>query len=749
MRARFALWALVRAGMGDRDTTARVRRARCVHPPVFRDHYGSVDQAALDLELLGYVQRHGESIVVGFNARHLAGHDLYPSRHRSREAHDFPRDYDGFFRLDWRLSVNGGPEQAPFAPGSVPDERGSTLVLEFRVATSAGAEVANLTAVDRRRRGEVVVAWAGVDVCAESPAAAAGGVRAREAPAELAVCTMVLVGGADNANVRTSIAPILTWIEWYAAQGAALALVYLDTAAGGTAAGGSPSEAEAKFADDLEAALRDAGGGALDVVLVDWRFADKNFATQILMQSHCLRSSRDHATYVLNTDIDELVQARPRGTILDAARDLFGGDPAAAPSAVLVPMRWRALPGGLADAPVFDMGAYGLASAPMADGNGAKVLFKPADVGYFGVHVAGNVRTRVVLLDGDGPLVVNHFKGFGTAQLNGAFAPEPTWAEAWAAFVAARPEAAAPASAAAEAARPRVLFVNLARGAEDEARQRCWAEGAVRLGGADGARAWSLGDLASDPLYAAATARLGAAALGGDAEALWKPLIILRALEELLAGGWVIYSDVVEPRGGGEGGCVRGPWRPLLDWLDSAATPEAAFAPGAYLELRNGDHMPWVPEWPANNMVARNASRTADLFGAAGVDGDARGAALDARHLQTSWMVFRNSPGTAALVREWFDLAANPRTAGLASLADESWCSVLAVKHDLLAVDATSLGLPRELHGMVDPRALRDVNVLLDALADPALRPGFVAADGRGPPDGRPMAWGVRKFQLT
>ena len=50
---------------------AEVTRARCVHPPVFRAHRGTVDRAALGLEILGYAQFHRGSVVVGFNARHL------------------------------------------------------------------------------------------------------------------------------------------------------------------------------------------------------------------------------------------------------------------------------------------------------------------------------------------------------------------------------------------------------------------------------------------------------------------------------------------------------------------------------------------------------------------------------------------------------------------------------------------------------------------------------------------------------
>ena len=90
------------------------------------------------------------------------------------------------------------------------------------------------------------------------------------------------------------------------------------------------------------------------MVLIDWRFRAKNFATQILMQSHCLRSYRDNAKWLLNTDIDELVQSHgPAMRVVDVARALL--TPPNGPSAALIPMRFMVLP-HVAPAPVFDMG---------------------------------------------------------------------------------------------------------------------------------------------------------------------------------------------------------------------------------------------------------------------------------------------------------------------------------------------------------------------------------------------------------
>ena len=204
---------------------AEVTRARCVHPPVFRAHRGTVDRAALGLEILGYAQFHRGSVVVGFNARHLRGHNLYPSHHLSARAHDFPLTYDEFFGLEWRASLDGAAALAPVA-GAEKDEGKSTVVLEFAAPNATAPQSMDLVA---RHKREVVVAWDGVEICPESPASPAGSV-------DLAVCTMVLVGGRDNAQVEVRVASILTWVAWHAFQGAQHALVYLDTALDGTTA---------------------------------------------------------------------------------------------------------------------------------------------------------------------------------------------------------------------------------------------------------------------------------------------------------------------------------------------------------------------------------------------------------------------------------------------------------------------------------------------------------------------------------
>ena len=420
---------------------AEVTRARCVHPPVFRAHRGTVDRAALGLEILGYAQFHRGSVVVGFNARHLRGHNLYPSHHLSARAHDFPLSYDEFFGLEWRASLDGAAALAPVA-GAEKDEGKSTIVLEFAAPNATAPQSMDLVA---RHKGEVVVAWDGVEICPESPASPAGSV-------DLAVCTMVLVGGRDNAQVEVRVASILTWVAWHAFQGAQHALVYLDTALDGTH---TPSEIEAEFANDLEEGLKDTGAD-INVVLVDWRFRDKNFATQILMQSHCLRSYRDYAKWLLNTDIDELVQ--PRGAamrVIDVTRALLTQPDG--PSAALIPMRFMVLP-HVAPAPVFDMGQYRLAGPEQPHGAGAKVLMRPEDVGFFGVHIASNVRTFVKLLNAS-TLVVNHFKGFGTMAMGTTSVEDPTWPAAWATFQVAAKQRGAAALDHTPAAAQRMIYV--------------------------------------------------------------------------------------------------------------------------------------------------------------------------------------------------------------------------------------------------------------------------------------------------
>ena len=275
---------------------------------------------------------------------------------------------------------------------------------------------------------------------------------------------------------------------------------------------------------------------------------------------------------------------------------------------------------------------------------------------------------------------------------------------------------------------PRLHFVNFAHGSAYENRQQCWARSAVARGGADAAKAWTLAELEADPLYEAAlghlVARLGAKAAAYRMNfALWKPLIILRELEKLRDGDWVAYSDVVRPyylNSLHADKCFRASLWPLLAWLDRMmGAGSGAWLPGVYLDYRNRDFQPWFKNWPKNNFLARNASQTQRLLDAARLPPRLVNAVYSAHHLQNSWIVVRKSMATARLIREWFRLCASPESA-LTSIIDQSWYAILAVKYDLPAISGESLeGTPRDKHGHINPNALKDINVVLEALVGP------------------------------
>ena len=193
-------------------------------------------------------------------------------------------------------------------------------------------------------------------------------------------------------------------------------------------------------------------------------------------------------------------------------------------------------------------------------------------------------------------------------------------------------------------------------------------------------------------------------------------------------GAYVVYSDVTrpgylaQPRLGASLP-LRRSLRPLVAWLHQRRRALPLGAVGVYLDLPNSFHQTWFHEqWPSNNMLARSPQDLGRLLAAAGLDGAANASlALGGWHLQASWSVWRKSDATVALLTEWLRLLASAETSGTA-IADQTWLSLLAVKHRLPALSARALGLSAVArvggeHGHVDPNRAKDLNSALDAEA--------------------------------
>ena len=243
---------------------------------------------------------------------------------------------------------------------------------------------------------------------------------------------------------------------------------------------------------------------------------------------------------------------------------------------------------------------------------------------------------------------------------------------------------------------PAVRFVNYATGAAEYiAGQEAWARTAVSVAGADFSRQWNherLLDTDFAGIWQQFVANVGqteAAYRGG--QFLWKPYIILRELEASPPGGFVVYSDVVRTayRRGRPPGFQQS-IRPLICWLaKQAANPLGLI--GIFLNLPNSQYQRWHPAWPQNNMLVRNHSHLPRLLARAKMAPSTQQAVLDAWHVQATWSVWRRSDESLRLVREWLDLLTSAETV-LTSNSDQTWLTLLAVKYNLTAPLAASLG---------------------------------------------------------
>ena len=259
-----------------------------------------------------------------------------------------------------------------------------------------------------------------------------------------------------------------------------------------------------------------------------------------------------------------------------------------------------------------------------------------------------------------------------------------------------------------------VRFVNYATGAAEYiAGQDAWARTAVSVAGADFSRQWNherLLDTDFAGIWQQFVANVGqteAAYRGGHF--LWKPYIILRELEASPPGGFVVYSDVVRTayRRGRPPGFQQS-IRPLICWLaKQAANPLGLI--GIFLNLPNGQYQRWHPAWPQNNMLVRNRSHLPRLLARAKMTPSTQQAVLDAWHVQATWSVWRRSDESLRLVREWLDLLTSAETV-LTSNSDQTWLTLLAVKYNLTAPLAASLG---DTH----PNHLKNVDMTQAVLA--------------------------------
>ena len=86
---------------------------------------------------------------------------------------------------------------------------------------------------------------------------------------------------------------------------------------------------------------------------------------------------------------------------------------------------------------------------------------------------------------------------------------------------------------------------------------------------------------------------------------LFKPYIILRALEASPPDGWVVYSDVLRRSylHGGRAGFTQSV-RPLISWLAANADENPLGVLGVFLDLPNRFHQRWFPEVrPVDNLL--------------------------------------------------------------------------------------------------------------------------------------------------
>ena len=140
----------------------------------------------------------------------------------------------------------------------------------------------------------------------------------------------------------------------------------------------------------------------------------------------------------------------------------------------------------------------------------------------------------------------------------------------------------------------------------------------------------------------------------------------------------------------------------------------------SFLDLPNGFHQTWFPEWKSNNMLARQARDVPYLLARAGIPLTSHDLVLRAWHLQTSWSVWRRSEATLRLLREWLNLTSSRETA-LTTASDQTWLSLLAVKQSIATASSRAFGLDNDMvvggeAGHTDPNRLKDVNALLEAL---------------------------------
>jgi hypothetical protein len=142
--------------------------------------------------------------------------------------------------------------------------------------------------------------------------------------------------------------------------------------------------------------------------------------------------------------------------------------------------------------------------------------------------------------------------------------------------------------------------------------------------------------------------------------------------------------------------------------------------PGIYLDLKNSFHQTWFASmWPANNMVARRPEDVPLVLRVVGIAPEQAPRVLNAWHLQASWSVWRKCDLSVLVLEAWLNATAS-REMRLVSIVDQTWISLLAVKHQLAAPSGRAFGLGTSVvggqSGHVDPNRLKDINVMLEAL---------------------------------